>query len=79
VSGDSRSQIWRNLLCAAALGSDVSEREIEDMATLQLNVRQIKNILKTAQLLASRKKSVLKRSFIDTVLAIEKRRPGAPQ
>ncbi|KAJ9149384.1 AAA ATPase family protein [Pleurostoma richardsiae] len=79
LTADSRRQIWRNFLGAAALGSDVSERDIEELATLQLNGRQIKNILKTAQLLASRKKSVLKRSFIDTVLAIEKRRPGAPQ
>ncbi|EOO00934.1 putative aaa family protein [Phaeoacremonium minimum UCRPA7] len=77
LTTDSRRQIWRNFLSAATLKAEVSEADIDDLARLQLNGRQIKNILKTAQLLASRKKSVLKRSFIDTVLAIEKRRPAA--
>jgi len=77
LTAESRKQIWRNFLEASALRADVSEADVDELATLQLNGRQIKNILKTAQLLAARKRSILKRSFIDTVLAIEKRRPGA--
>ncbi|OLN92259.1 ATP-dependent zinc metalloprotease FtsH 2 [Colletotrichum chlorophyti] len=76
LTPDSRRQIWKNFLQGATLKSDVSEDDINELAELQLNGRQIKNILKTSQLLAARKKSALKRSFVDTVLNIEKRRPG---
>ncbi|KAK3694192.1 ATPase [Podospora appendiculata] len=74
---ESRRQIWTNFLAAGtSLKSDLSKEDIAELAELNLNGRQIKNILKTAQLLASRKRSgVLKKSFIDTILAIEKRRP----
>ncbi|KAF6817782.1 AAA ATPase family protein [Colletotrichum sojae] len=71
----SRRQIWGNFLLGTKLQSEVSEADIDDLSELSLNGRQIKNVLKTAQLLAARKKSPLKRSFIDTVLSIEKRRP----
>ncbi len=76
LTADSRRQIWQNFLAASAIPADLTERDIEDLAKLQLNGRQIKNILKTSSLLAARKKSALKRSFIDTILSIEKRRPG---
>ncbi|KAF9878751.1 ATPase [Colletotrichum karsti] len=76
---DSRRQIWRNFLQGATLKSEVTEADLEDLATLPLNGRQIKNILKTSQLLAARKKSTLQRSFIDTVLNIERRRPAGRQ
>ncbi|KAL8396315.1 hypothetical protein RB594_004692 [Gaeumannomyces avenae] len=72
----SRAAIWRNFL-GGRMG--ITPTDIEELAEYPLNGRQIKNVLKTAQLLASRKQSELKRSFIDTVLAIEKRRPGAVQ
>lgn len=84
LTAESRKQIWKNFLVGFSnKGKDgtqqkpeISEADIEELAELKLNGRQIKNILKTSQLLASRKKSVLNRSFIDTVLAIEKRRPA---
>ncbi|KAL0941416.1 AAA ATPase family protein [Colletotrichum truncatum] len=76
---ESRRQIWGNFLNGATLKSEVTDQDLDDLAELQLNGRQIKNILKTAQLLAARKKSTLQRSFIDVVLNIEKRRPGGRQ
>jgi hypothetical protein len=75
LSAESRRMIWKNFLGAATLESGFSDKDLDELSLLQLNGRQIKNILKVAQLLASRKKSVLKREFIDTVLAIENRRP----
>lgn len=72
----SRVQIWKNFLGGFRQTPEVTDDDVEELARLRLNGRQIKNVLKTAQLLASRKKSVMKRSFIDTVLAIEKRRPA---
>ncbi|WYZ36905.1 hypothetical protein EsH8_II_000411 [Colletotrichum jinshuiense] len=77
LTPDSRRQIWRNFLQGATLKSEVSDDDLNELAELSLNGRQIKNVLKTAQLLAARKKSVLKRSFIDVVLNIEKRRPAS--
>ncbi|KAK3941972.1 ATPase [Diplogelasinospora grovesii] len=78
LTAEARHAIWKNFLTTTTLETDVSDDDIAELAELHLNGRQIKNVLKTAQLLASRRKSVLKRSFIDTVLAIEKRRPGQP-
>ncbi|KAK0730126.1 P-loop containing nucleoside triphosphate hydrolase protein [Lasiosphaeris hirsuta] len=79
LTSASRRQIWTNFLRGTTIKSGVTDAEIEQLSELKLNGRQIKNILKTAQLLAARKKSpVLDRKFIDTVLAIEKKRPGAP-
>lgn len=76
----SRRAIWSNFLRGSAVKSSLTDRDIAELAELRLNGRQIKNVLKTAQLLASRKKSdTLDRSFIDTVLQIEKKRPDAPQ
>ncbi|KAK7946200.1 uncharacterized protein PG986_010521 [Apiospora aurea] len=76
----SRRLVWQNFLAAARSGSkgaatELTDADLDDLSALDLNGRQIKNILKTAQLLASRKKTPLRRSFIDTILAIEKRRP----
>jgi SpoVK/Ycf46/Vps4 family AAA+-type ATPase len=76
---DSRYQIWKNFLGAATLKNDIGERELNNLAKLQLNGRQIKNILKVAHLLALQEKSVLKQSFIEMVLAVEKRRPGVQE
>ncbi|KAK8099065.1 uncharacterized protein PG998_012306 [Apiospora kogelbergensis] len=85
----SRRRVWENFLAAAnakaasalargggaAATAELSGEDLDELATLDLNGRQIKNILKTAQLLASRKKEPLKRDFVDMILAIEKRRP----
>ncbi|KAH9903946.1 ATPase [Xylariomycetidae sp. FL2044] len=76
LSRDSRRIIWTGILASPATDQVVSEAEVEDLSRLDLNGRQIKNIIKTAQLLASRKKTPLRKEFIDTVLAIDKRRPG---
>lgn len=76
LTTESRVQIWKNFISAFKDTPEITDADVEELATLRLNGRQIKNILKTAQLLASRRKSVLRRSFIDTVLAIEKRRPA---
>ncbi|RYP12295.1 hypothetical protein DL765_007406 [Monosporascus sp. GIB2] len=77
LTSHGRRQIWRNFLDgASSLRSEVTAEDVDQLSELDLNGRQIKNVLKTAQLLASRKKTALKREFIDTVLAIENRRPG---
>ncbi|KAL2258743.1 hypothetical protein VTK26DRAFT_7813 [Humicola hyalothermophila] len=80
LTAASRRAIWANFLRGSNLRSSLTDKDIAELAELKLNGRQIKNVLKTAQLLAARKKSeTLDRKFIETVLVIEKKRPGAPQ
>lgn len=71
----SRRQIWANFLEGSEHTHDITELDLDELCTVQLNGRQIKNVLKTAQLLALRKKKNLDRAFVETVLTIEKRRP----
>lgn len=79
LSTESRRHIWVNFLEQLKQPHEFTEKDLDELATMQLNGRQIKNVLKTAQLLAARKKSGLKREFVDTVLAIERRRPGVAE
>ena len=55
--------------------SEIGEEDLDYLAGIELNGRQIKNVLKTSFLLSMRKKGPLKREHIDVVLAIEGRRP----
>ncbi|TPX12832.1 uncharacterized protein E0L32_006712 [Thyridium curvatum] len=75
LTNASRQTIWRNFLDRAGRNTDVSDAQVEVLARLDLNGRQIKNVLKTASLLASRKNTTLKREHIDTILAIQKHSP----
>ncbi|KAK4244639.1 mitochondrial sorting [Corynascus novoguineensis] len=80
LTSASRRTIWANFLRGSTIKSSLTDKDIAELAELKLNGRQIKNVLKTAQLLAARKKSeTLDRKFIETILVIEKKRPGAPQ
>lgn len=71
----SRRQIWANFLKGQeAQGFKATDLDV--LSTVELNGRQIKNVLKSAALLAARKKDTLSRKYVDTVLAVERRRPG---
>lgn len=48
----------------------ITERQMESLSLLDVNGRQIKNILKTSQLLANRKAEALKHAHITTVLEV---------
>ena len=75
LSPESRRHIWVNFTKQLNMqGWD--ERDLDEVAEIELNGRQIKNVLKSAALLSARKKEPLGRKYIDMVLAIEKRRPG---
>jgi len=73
LSTDSRRLIWKNFLAASTLEVRVTEKQIDELARLELNGRQIKNVLKTAQLLARRKTGedqFLSNEHIATVLDV---------
>jgi SpoVK/Ycf46/Vps4 family AAA+-type ATPase len=77
LTRDSRRQIWRNFLVMSKQKSEVSEEDLDHLTGVNLNGRQIKNVLKTSFLLSIRKKAPLKREHIDIVLAIEGLRPDS--
>lgn len=77
LTATSRRQIWSNFLMLSNQSSELSEHDLDSLAKVSLNGRQIKNILKTAFLIAVRKRMPLKKEFVETVLAIEGRRPDA--
>jgi len=74
LSLESRRHIWQNLTKQLIM-QGWGERDLDEVAEIELNGRQIKNVLKSAALLSARKKEPLSRKYIDMVLAIEKRRP----
>ncbi|KAH8807790.1 ATPase [Xylogone sp. PMI_703] len=75
LTQESRKQIWANFLNNNSQKNVLTDEDLSQLAQRKLNGRQIKNVIKTAFLLALRKKQPLTREAIETVLAIEGRRP----
>ena len=78
LSTSSRKHVWSNLLMASAANGKKSfnDAELDQLAEYKMNGREIKNVLKTAQLLASKKGEGLAVAHVRTVLAIEQRHVG---
>ncbi|KAL6703446.1 hypothetical protein ACN47E_009620 [Coniothyrium glycines] len=76
---ESRRHIWENFLKGLDAQQQWTDEDVTDLAKVELNGRQIKNVLKSAALLAARKKDGLARKYVDMVLAIESRRPGVAE
>lgn len=81
----SRRVIWENFLKVLDAGGEKqrerlwTEGDLDELARVELNGRQIKNVLKNAALLSARRKEKVSRKYIDMVLAIERRRPGVAE
>ncbi len=65
----SRRHVWSNFL-SRDIEHELTGAQIDELAEVDINGRQIKNILKTSQLLACRKKTPLRYEYIKTVLSI---------
>jgi hypothetical protein len=78
LTAESRRHIWENFTKQLDL-QDWTEKDLDELKDVELNGRQIKNVLKSASLLAARKKEKLGRKYVDKILAIEKRRPGVAE
>ncbi|KAF5976572.1 TOB3 (member of AAA-ATPase family) [Fusarium coicis] len=74
----SRLHIWKTFVNIRNDGSSLSEDELDELAGVELNGRQIKNVVKTARLLAAHEKTQLAMSHINTVLRIKKGLAGGP-
>lgn len=64
LSLESRRQIWMTFLGG---NQSFTEEQIDALAQIELNGRQIKNILKTAQLLATSKNEPLQFKYVQTI------------
>ncbi|KAK2935430.1 AAA ATPase domain [Fusarium oxysporum f. sp. vasinfectum] len=72
----SRLHIWRTFVNIGTDGNSLSEDELDELAGVELNGRQIKNVVKTARLLATHERTQLAMGHISTVLRIKKGLPG---
>ncbi|KAL5118601.1 hypothetical protein ACEQ8H_003452 [Pleosporales sp. CAS-2024a] len=66
LSIESRKTVWSNFLDNSAQEHTISAAQLKELARMDLNGRQIKNILKIARLLASRKEEKLSHHHIVT-------------
>ena len=73
LSLSSRRHVWSNFLSSFRSDHGFNDKDLDSLAQYPMNGREIKNVLKTAQLLASRKDEQLKYEHVETVLSIEKR------
>jgi len=68
----SRKQVWKNFL-ERGIENEISAEELEKLASVEINGRQIKNVLKTGQLLACRKGGKFMYEHLRTVLRVERK------
>jgi len=75
LSASSRRHVWNNFLTVSNKGKKhaFSDADLDKLAGYNMNGREIKNVLKTAQLLAGKKGEGLGYQHVASVLAIEKR------
>lgn len=70
LSTASRRTVWKNFLDNSPQEHAITTQELDDLARLDMNGRQIKNILKIARLLATRQDAKLDREHIMTTLEV---------
>jgi SpoVK/Ycf46/Vps4 family AAA+-type ATPase len=70
LDAPSRRHVWETFLSRTTKSTPFSEEQLNELADHQMNGRQIKNVLKTAQLLASEQGKDLHFGHINTVMKI---------
>jgi ATPase family associated with various cellular activities (AAA) len=70
LDAPSRRHVWETFLSRTTKSTPFSEKQLNELVDYQMNGRQIKNVLKTAQLLASEQGKNLDFGHINTVLKI---------
>ncbi|KAK8151673.1 P-loop containing nucleoside triphosphate hydrolase protein [Phyllosticta citrichinensis] len=70
LSMESRRTVWDNFLAQSSRPHDITDRQLHSLSLMNMNGRQIKNVLKTAQLLASRKETDLSYNHVMQVLEV---------
>jgi hypothetical protein len=67
---DSRKTVWKNFLDSSSQEHTIDKAQLAELARMDLNGRQIKNILKIARLLASRKEEKLSQEHITVTMDV---------
>jgi hypothetical protein len=67
---ESRKTVWKNFLDSSTQEHQIGKAELQELARMDLNGRQIKNILKIARLLAGGKGEKLSREHIVTTMDV---------
>jgi hypothetical protein len=67
---ESRKTVWKNFLDSSSQEHTISKTQLMDLARMDLNGRQVKNILKIARLLAGRKEEKLSYDHIITTMDV---------
>lgn len=70
LSSESRKTVWKNFLKASTQEHCITDKQLFQLSLMNMNGRQIKNVLKTTQLLASRKEATLSYEHVMTVLDV---------
>lgn len=73
LSVSSRRHVWSNFLSASSKKHTFSDHDLDELAEHDMNGREIKNVLKTAKLLANKRGIDLGIEHVKSVLAIENR------
>ena len=73
LSRSSRRHVWSNFIAGSAEKSGFSPEDLDSLSKYEMNGREIKNVLKTAQLLASSNGAKLGFDHVKRVFGIEKR------
>ena len=68
----SRLHVWNTFVQMKDLESRLSDKDLETLATIEINGRQIRNIIKTARLLSKQAKAPLAMEHIEMVLRVKK-------
>jgi hypothetical protein len=68
----SRLYVWKTFVQMGDMESRLSEKDLETLAKIEINGRQIKNIIKTARLLSKQEGAPLTMEHIEIVLKVKK-------
>jgi hypothetical protein len=79
LTAESRRHTWENFLKGLGVEGSFKKADLDELASVDLNGTQIKNVLKSAALLAARKQEDVGRKYVDMVLGTERRRRGVSE
>lgn len=68
----SRLHVWKTFVQMGDAKMRLSDEDLESLARIEVNGRQIKNIVKTARLLSKQEKEPLAREHVEMVLRVKK-------
>ncbi|KAF3481902.1 uncharacterized protein GIQ15_04661 [Arthroderma uncinatum] len=68
----SRLHVWKTFVQMGEVESLLNDKDLETLAKIELNGREIKNIIKTARLLSKQEKAPLAMQHVEMVLKVKK-------